>query len=151
MLSEQRNIKQVRDISFQGFKKQISMSTSQSGLDACFITLSLSISMNGKVIGCEHGCEALVDTGTSLIHGPAGPVSNIQKFIHAVPYDSEVKGHDTGFSRFPHTTRISWANLSPFFPNSTWFHVLSSVSCLLSSSPSTASITQCLLKPTSKR
>ncbi|XP_027388326.1 pregnancy-associated glycoprotein 2-like isoform X1 [Bos indicus x Bos taurus] len=108
------------------------------------------ISMNGRVIGCEHGCEALVDTGTSLIHGPARPVTNIQKFIHAMPYGSEVKGHDTGLSQFPYT-RISWANLSPSFPNSTWFCVLSSVSCLLSSSPSMASITQCLLKPTSKR
>ncbi|ELR61728.1 hypothetical protein M91_07935, partial [Bos mutus] len=47
------------------------------------------ISMNGRVIGCEHGCEALVDTGTSLIHGPARPVTNIQKFIHAMPYGSE--------------------------------------------------------------
>ena len=121
-----------------------------SNLDAHFVPLFLSISMNGRVIGCEHGCEALVDTGTSLIHGPAGPVTNIQKFIHAMPYGSEVKGHDPGLSWFPHT-RISWANLFPSFPNSIWFHVLSSVSCLLSSSPSMALITQCLLKPTSKR
>uniref|UniRef100_A0A8C6DMW2 Peptidase A1 domain-containing protein n=1 Tax=Moschus moschiferus TaxID=68415 RepID=A0A8C6DMW2_MOSMO len=47
------------------------------------------ISMNGRVIGCEHGCEALVDTGTSLIHGPARVVTNIQKLIHAMPYGSE--------------------------------------------------------------
>ena len=122
-----------------------------SNLDAHFVPLFLSISMNGRVIGCEYGCEALVDTGTSLIIGPAQLVTNIQRLIHTMPYGSEVKGHDTGLSRSPHTTRVSWANLSPSFPNSTWFHVLSSVPCLLSSSPSTALITQCLLKPTSIR
>ena len=67
----------------------------QSDLDACFVTLSLSISMK-NVIACSGGCEALVDTGTSLILGPRRLVSNIQKLISAMPRGSEVKGHAPG-------------------------------------------------------
>ncbi|XP_040111126.1 pregnancy-associated glycoprotein 1-like [Oryx dammah] len=41
------------------------------------------ISMNGKLIGCSSSCEALVDTGTSLINGPTRLVTNIQRLIGA--------------------------------------------------------------------
>ena len=68
----------------------------QSDLDACFVTLSFSISMKKKVIACSGGCEALVDTGISLILGPRRLVSNIQKLISATPQGSEVKGHGPG-------------------------------------------------------
>ena len=68
----------------------------QSDLDACFVTLSFSISMKKKVIACSGGCEALVDTGTSLILDPRRLVNNIQKLIGATPQGSEVKGHAPG-------------------------------------------------------
>ena len=68
----------------------------QSDLDACFVTLSFSISMKKKVIACSGGCKALVDTGISLILGPRRLVSNIQKLISATPQGSEVKGHGPG-------------------------------------------------------
>ena len=68
----------------------------QSDLDACFVTLSLSISMKRKTIACSGGCEALVDTGASLIFGPRRLVNNIQKLIGTMPRDSEVKGHAPG-------------------------------------------------------
>ena len=68
----------------------------QSDLDACFVTLSLSISMKRKVIICSGGCEALVVTGTSLILGPRRLVNNIQKLIRCMPWDSEVKDHAPG-------------------------------------------------------
>ena len=69
---------------------------SQSDLDACFVTLSFSISMKRKAIACTGSCEALVDTRTSLILGPRRLVNNIQKLIGATPQGSEVKGHAPG-------------------------------------------------------
>ena len=68
----------------------------QSDLDACFVTLSLSISMKRKVIACSGRCEPFVDTGISLILGPRRLVNNIQKLIGAMPRGSEVKGHAPG-------------------------------------------------------
>ena len=68
----------------------------QSDLDACFLPLSLSISIERKIIACSDGCKALVDTGTSLIEGPRRLVNNIQKLIRAMPRGSEVEGHAPG-------------------------------------------------------
>ncbi|XP_004389364.1 pepsin F-like [Trichechus manatus latirostris] len=42
-----------------------------------------SISMNGAVIGCDSGCHAILDTGTSLVTGPPEPIFNIQRIINA--------------------------------------------------------------------
>ena len=56
-----------------------------------------------------------------------------------------------GHSQSPHTSRISSANLSPSFSNSTMFHVLWSITCPLLTSPSTVSTTQFQVKPTPSR
>lgn len=68
----------------------------QSDAGAYFIPFSLSISMNRTVVACKHGCQAFLDTGTSLLRGPRGPVSKIQNLIHARPIGHEVKGHSMG-------------------------------------------------------
>ena len=68
----------------------------QSGLDAHFVTLSLSISMKRKVIACSGGCKALMDSMTSLILGPRRLVNNIQMLISTTPWGTEVKDHAPG-------------------------------------------------------
>ena len=68
----------------------------QSDLDSCFVTLSLSISMKRKVIACSGGCHADFDTRTSLIQGPSTLVNNIQELIDITPRGSELKDHVSG-------------------------------------------------------
>ena len=59
--------------------------------------LSHCLPVNGMVIGCSGGCQAPVDTRTSLLTGPSKVVTNIQKLIDAIASKGhEVKGQATG-------------------------------------------------------
>ena len=68
----------------------------QSDLDAHFLPLSLSITIERNVIACSAGCKAVVDTGAPFIEGPKSQVDNMQKLIGARPRGSKVKGHAPG-------------------------------------------------------
>jgi len=58
--------------------------------DALFSTCSIKI--QGRVVFCSHGCEAIVDSGTSLITGPSSQIRRLQEYIGASPSRSgEVK------------------------------------------------------------
>ena len=68
----------------------------QSDLDAHCLPLSLSISIERKVIACSGGCKAIVDTRATCIEGLRTMVDNIQKLIGATPRDSKGKGNAPG-------------------------------------------------------
>ncbi|XP_036273196.1 pepsin F-like [Pipistrellus kuhlii] len=43
-----------------------------------------SISMDGKVVACPRGCQAIMDTGTSLVTGPTKATRNILRSMNAL-------------------------------------------------------------------
>ncbi|XP_078512426.1 pepsin A-like [Lissotriton helveticus] len=42
-----------------------------------------SVSMNGNIIACDGGCQAIVDSGTTMISGPKSGIANILNVIGA--------------------------------------------------------------------
>ncbi|CAL8277401.1 unnamed protein product [Boreogadus saida] len=42
-----------------------------------------SVTINGNLVACNGGCQAIIDTGTSLIVGPSSDISNINSRVGA--------------------------------------------------------------------
>ncbi|KAL7828585.1 hypothetical protein SRHO_G00322190 [Serrasalmus rhombeus] len=42
-----------------------------------------SVTINGQTVACSGGCQAIIDTGTSMIVGPTSDISNINSWVGA--------------------------------------------------------------------
>lgn len=58
----------------------------------CVVCVCFSVAVQGTTTFCANSCEAIVDTGTSLITGPTKDILSLQQLIGAKPVNTrEVK------------------------------------------------------------
>ncbi|NXK05256.1 CATE protein, partial [Herpetotheres cachinnans] len=63
-----------------------------------------NIQLDGTVVFCMNGCQAIVDTGTSLITGPTKDIKKLQNYIGATPMDGEYTVDCSNLSMMPDVT-----------------------------------------------
>ncbi|NXC74447.1 CATE protein, partial [Anhinga anhinga] len=63
-----------------------------------------NIQLDGTVAFCANSCQAIVDTGTSLITGPTKDIKELQSYIGATPVDGEYAVECSNLSVMPNVT-----------------------------------------------
>ncbi|XP_023689411.2 pepsin A-like [Paramormyrops kingsleyae] len=64
-----------------------------------------SVTVNGNIVACAGGCQAIVDTGTSLIVGPSTDIANINSWVGALTDEyGDVTVTCSNIQRMPNVT-----------------------------------------------
>uniref|UniRef100_A0A3B4FEI1 Pepsin A-like n=1 Tax=Pundamilia nyererei TaxID=303518 RepID=A0A3B4FEI1_9CICH len=69
----------------------------------CQITVD-SVSGNGQAVACNDGCQAIVDTGTSMIVGPQSDIDNINAWLGASSQNGEYIVNCSNIGQMPDAT-----------------------------------------------
>ncbi|XP_056416136.1 cathepsin E [Hyla sarda] len=65
-----------------------------------------SILVDGEVAFCSEGCQAIVDTGTSMLTGPTADIQQLQQYIGATETDGEYGVSCSSLSTMPTVTFV---------------------------------------------